>query len=174
MAPPPPQENSRSESVPVVELAPAPPPSVVVVTVDVLTAASELNLQQQKEEDEGKHQVWHYLDVRTGEEMAKGHLHNSHNVPYMFLTPQGKACTKLRGTREKNPEFVEQVSSLFRRDQHILVGCQSGKRSEMACVDLLAAGFVNVKNVGGGYIAWAQTGLPILVPAHCASTTSTS
>jgi rhodanese-related sulfurtransferase len=148
---PPPQEIS-SESGPVVVPAPA-----AVVTVDVLTAASELNQQRQQEEEDEK-QAWKYLDVRTEEEMAKGHLHGSLNVPYMFLTPQG--------TREKNPLFTEQVASLFTTDQHILVGCQSGKRSELACVDLLAAGFMNVKNVGGGYIAWVQNGLPAVVPAH--------
>ncbi|CAM0907195.1 unnamed protein product [Alopecurus aequalis] len=151
MAPPP--QEIRSESVPV----PAP---AVVVTVDVLTAANELKQQRQTDEK----QVWKYLDVRTEEEMAKGHLHNSLNVPYMFVTPQG--------TREKNPLFVEQVASLFTTDQHILVGCQSGKRSELACVDLLAAGFMNVKNVGGGYIAWVQNGLPAVVPVHTAPPTT--
>ena len=54
-----------------------------------LTAASELQLKKQEDEEQ---EVWQYLDVRTGEEMAKGHLHNSLNVPYMFLTPQGKPC----------------------------------------------------------------------------------
>ena len=42
-------------------------------------------------------------------------------------------------------------------------GCQSGKRSELACIDLLAAGFMNVKNVGGGYAAWLHNGLPVTV-----------
>ncbi|XP_047067661.1 thiosulfate sulfurtransferase 18-like [Lolium rigidum] len=150
MAPPP--EEIRSESVP----APAP---AEVVTVDVLTASE---LKQQPQEDEK--QVWKYLDVRTEEEMAKGHLHNSLNVPYMFVTPQG--------TREKNPLFVEQVASLFTTDQHILIGCQSGKRSELACVDLQAAGFMNVKNVGGGYIAWVQNGLPVVEPVPTPPTTA--
>ncbi|KAK1678216.1 hypothetical protein QYE76_039064 [Lolium multiflorum] len=150
MAPPP--EEIRSESVP----APAP---AEVVTVDVLTASE---LKQQPQEDEK--QVWKYLDVRTEEEMAKGHLHNSLNVPYMFVTPQG--------TREKNRLFVEQVASLFTTDQHILIGCQSGKRSELACVDLQAAGFMNVKNVGGGYIAWVQNGLPVVEPVPTPPTTT--
>lgn len=118
----------------------------MVTTVDVVTAASELQQEKQVK----------YLDVRTEEEMSKGHLHGSLNVPYMFLTPQG--------SREKNPEFVEQVASLFTKDQHILVGCQSGKRSELACIDLLAAGFRNVKNVGGGYLAWVDNGFPVHTP----------
>ena len=122
------------------------PPAVGVTTVDVQTAARELQEQQDG---------MMYLDVRTEEEMGKGHIRGSLNVPYFFVTPQG--------TREKNPRFVEQVASLYTTEQHILVGCQSGKRSELACVDLLAAGFMNVKNVGGGYAAWLHNGLPVTV-----------
>ncbi|KAI4976563.1 hypothetical protein ZWY2020_050170 [Hordeum vulgare] len=121
-------------------------PAAGVTTVDVQTAARELQEQQGG---------MAYLDVRTEEEMGKGHVGGSLNVPYFFVTPQG--------TREKNPRFVEQVALLFTTDQHILIGCQSGKRSELACVDLLAAGFMNVKNVGGGYAAWLQSGLPVTV-----------
>ncbi|KAF7099920.1 hypothetical protein CFC21_101498 [Triticum aestivum] len=122
-------------------------PAVAVTTVDVQTAARELQEQQDG---------MMYLDVRTEEEMGKGHIRGSLNVPYFFVTPQA-------GVREKNPRFVEQVGSLFTTDQYILVGCQSGKRSELACVDLLAAGFMNVKNVGGGYAAWLHNGLPVTV-----------
>ncbi|KAK3151915.1 hypothetical protein QOZ80_2BG0152020 [Eleusine coracana subsp. coracana] len=115
-----------------------------VVTVDV-TAARELVASA----------GLRYLDVRTEEEWSKGHLDNSLNVPYMFITSQG---------REKNPLFVEQVASLFTKEEHVVVGCQSGKRSELACVDLLAAGFKNVKNMGGGYAAWLQNGFPVHNP----------
>jgi rhodanese-related sulfurtransferase len=77
-------------------------PAVVVVTVDVLTAARELQLkekqseeeEEEEEEEEDEQVVWQYLDVRTEQEMVEGHLHNSLNVPYMFLTPQGKQCIK--------------------------------------------------------------------------------
>ncbi|XP_048546326.1 thiosulfate sulfurtransferase 18-like [Triticum urartu] len=165
---PPPHENemTRSESAPAtavktvdvqtaatpavgvtpVDVQTAATPAVRVTTVDVQTAARELQEQQDG---------MMYLDVRTEEEMGKGHIGGSLNVPYFFVTPQG--------TREKNPRFVEQVASLYTTEQHILVGCQSGKRSELACVDLLAAGFMNVKNVGGGYAAWLHNGLPVTV-----------
>lgn len=52
-----------------------------MVTVDVWTAARELEAEQ----------YHRYLDVRTEEEMEKGHLHDSLNVPYMFITPQGNS-----------------------------------------------------------------------------------
>jgi hypothetical protein len=35
-------------------------------------------------------------------------------------------------------------------------------------------GFMNVKNVGGGYIAWVQNGLPTVVPLHIPTTTATT
>ncbi|KAG2655321.1 hypothetical protein PVAP13_1KG003601 [Panicum virgatum] len=110
MAPPHQSENS----------APA-----TVTTVDV-TAARDLIAAA------GGHR---YLDVRTEEELSKlGHLvevDRSINVPYMFIPSQG--C------RVKNAQFVEQVASLFTKEEHVVVGCQSGKRSEQACVDLQAA-----------------------------------
>ncbi|KAG2655320.1 hypothetical protein PVAP13_1KG003601 [Panicum virgatum] len=133
MAPPHQSENS----------APA-----TVTTVDV-TAARDLIAAA------GGHR---YLDVRTEEELSKlGHLvevDRSINVPYMFIPSQA-------GCRVKNAQFVEQVASLFTKEEHVVVGCQSGKRSEQACVDLQAAGFKNVKNMGGGYLAWLHHGFPV-------------
>ncbi|XBH76968.1 hypothetical protein VPH35_103518 [Triticum aestivum] len=54
--------------------------AVAVTTVDVQTAARELQEQQDG---------MMYLDVRTEEEMGKGHIRGSLNVPYFFVTPQG-------------------------------------------------------------------------------------
>ncbi|KAM0950068.1 putative thiosulfate sulfurtransferase [Dioscorea sansibarensis] len=88
-----------------------------------------------------------YLDVRTIEEFDKGHVDNAINVPYMFSTPEG---------RVKNTEFVEQVSFECKKEDHIVVGCQSGVRSLYATEDLVNAGYKYVKNMGGGYLAWVQ------------------
>ncbi|XP_062224665.1 uncharacterized protein LOC133923279 [Phragmites australis] len=134
MAPPPHESDGSS---PAAEIP-------AVVTADV-TAARDLVTS-------AGHR---YLDVRTEEELSKGHLENTLNVPYMFITPQG---------RMKNPAFVERVASLFTKQEHVVVGCQSGKRSELACIDLQAAGFKNVKNMGGGYIAWVDNGFPVHIP----------
>ncbi|KAG6773793.1 hypothetical protein POTOM_021110 [Populus tomentosa] len=60
----------------------------------------------------------------------------------------------------KNPKFVEEVSSHFRKHDEIIVGCQLGKRSMMAATDLLAAGFTAVTDIAGGFAAWTQNGLP--------------
>ncbi|CAJ2646708.1 unnamed protein product [Trifolium pratense] len=39
----------------------------------------------------------------------------------------------------KNSNFVKEVSSQFRKEDEIIVGCQLGKRSMMAATDLLAS-----------------------------------
>uniref|UniRef100_M4F7Y0 Rhodanese domain-containing protein n=1 Tax=Brassica campestris TaxID=3711 RepID=M4F7Y0_BRACM len=95
-----------------------------------------------------------YLDVRTPEEFSQGHATGAINVPYMN-----------RGNffafwMSKNPNFLEQVSSHFGKGDEVLVGCQSGGRSLRATAELLDAGFTGVKDISGGYSAWAQNGLP--------------
>ncbi|KAM7520073.1 hypothetical protein LguiB_019035 [Lonicera macranthoides] len=98
-----------------------------------------------------------YLDVRTKEEFKKGHVdvENALNIPYMFNTPEG---------RVKNPQFLEQVLAACSKDDHLLVGCQSGVRSLYATTDLLKAEFKHVYNMGGGYLAWVENGLAVKKP----------
>ncbi|PIN15026.1 Rhodanese-related sulfurtransferase [Handroanthus impetiginosus] len=114
-----------------------------VITVDVHTAKNLLN------------QGHRYLDVRTEEEFKNGHVENALNIPYMFNTPQG---------RLKNPNFMDKVLALFGKEDHLIVGCQSGVRSVYATTDLLHADFKHVFNMGGGYIAWVDSGLPATKP----------
>ncbi|XP_019423887.1 PREDICTED: thiosulfate sulfurtransferase 16, chloroplastic-like [Lupinus angustifolius] len=95
-----------------------------------------------------------YLDVRTQEEFNAGHAIDAVNIPYMFKAGSGMT---------KNPDFVKEVSSHFRKDDEILVGCQLGKRSMMAANNLLAAGFIGVTDIAGGYAAWTQNGLPTIL-----------
>ncbi|KAL8240513.1 hypothetical protein R6Q59_013868 [Mikania micrantha] len=100
---------------------------------------------------------YRYLDVRTKEEFMKGHVDfdDALNIPYMFVTHQG---------RVKNENFLEQVLSLCNKGDHLVVGCQSGIRSVYASNILLEAGFKNVYNMGGGYVAWVENDLPVLTP----------
>ncbi|CAD6261276.1 unnamed protein product [Miscanthus lutarioriparius] len=62
---------------------------------------------------------------------------------------------------EKNTQFIAQVAADFDKEDNIVVGCKSGVRSELACADLMAAGFRNVKNIEGGYTAWVENGLAV-------------
>ncbi|OEL29751.1 hypothetical protein BAE44_0009229 [Dichanthelium oligosanthes] len=120
-----------------------------------------------------------YLDVRTEEEFRNGHVKDSLNVPYVFFTSQGKSPKQLvfrsyignTSGKEKNPKFIEQIHvdlylACSCADPHFFSwkGCKSGVRSELACIDLMAAGFDNVKNLEGGYVAWVENGCAVKKP----------
>ncbi|KAL6144092.1 PREDICTED: rhodanese-like domain-containing protein 19, mitochondrial [Fragaria vesca subsp. vesca] len=90
-----------------------------------------------------------YLDVRTSEEFNTSHIENAINVPYMFKTQEGKV---------KNPEFLIRISSILKKQDHLVVGCNSGGRSLKACVDLLNEGFEHVTNMERGYSSWVDNG----------------
>ncbi|XP_020415772.1 rhodanese-like domain-containing protein 19, mitochondrial isoform X2 [Prunus persica] len=106
-----------------------------VASVDVYTAKGLLSVGHR------------YLDVRTVEEFNKSHVENALNIPYMFITEEG---------RVKNPEFLTQISSILKKQDHLVVGCNSGGRSLKACVDLLNevsfSGFPACDEHGGGLL----------------------
>ncbi|XP_076919558.1 thiosulfate sulfurtransferase 18-like [Bidens hawaiensis] len=116
-----------------------------VITIDVLKPYDLLYNGQ-----------YRYLDVRTEEEFKNGHVSVGDvlNVPSMIDTPEG---------RVKNPDFLEEVLQVSTKDDYPIVGCQGGGRSLNATIDLVDAGFKNVYNMGGGYLAWVQNGLPVAV-----------
>lgn len=93
-----------------------------------------------------------YLDVRTEGEFAGGHPAGAVNVPYMYSTGSGMA---------KNSHFIDQVLAIFGKDDEIIIGCQSGKRSLMAAAELCSAGFTAVTDIAGGFSTWRENGLPI-------------
>ncbi|RLN11851.1 thiosulfate sulfurtransferase 16, chloroplastic-like [Panicum miliaceum] len=98
------------------------------------------------------HQAGHrYLDVRTEGEFSAGHPEGAVNIPYMNKTGSGMT---------KNTHFLEQVSRIFGKDDEIIVGCQSGKRSLMAATELCSAGFTAVTDIAGGFSSWRDNGLP--------------
>ncbi|KAL0758811.1 hypothetical protein Bca101_074961 [Brassica carinata] len=109
-----------------------------VESVDVYTAKGLLTI--------GHHR---YLDVRTNEEFAKSHFDDALNIPYMFKTDEGRIV---------NPDFLPQVSSVCKKDDNLIVACNSGGRATRACVDLLNAGYEHVANMEGGYSAWVDAG----------------
>ncbi|KAJ4913981.1 hypothetical protein Rs2_08602 [Raphanus sativus] len=93
-----------------------------------------------------------YLDVRTPDEFSIGHPCSAINVPYMYRVGSGMV---------KNPSFLRQVSSHFRKHDEIIIGCESGERSLMASTELLTAGFTGVTDIAGGYVAWTENELPV-------------
>uniref|UniRef100_A0A1J3IUN4 Rhodanese-like domain-containing protein 15, chloroplastic n=1 Tax=Noccaea caerulescens TaxID=107243 RepID=A0A1J3IUN4_NOCCA len=95
---------------------------------------------------------YRYLDVRTPDEFSIGHPSSAINVPYMYRVGSGMV---------KNPSFLREVSSRFRKHDEIIIGCESGEMSFMASADLLTAGFTGITDIAGGYVAWTENELPV-------------
>ena len=88
-----------------------------------------------------------YLDVRTPEEFEAGHAEGAKNIPVMF---------KKAGGMTPNEDFMSKVQQEFpEKEQSMVVGCQSGKRSAMAINKMEEAGYTGLINLGGGYGAWS-------------------
>jgi len=84
-----------------------------------------------------------YVDVRRPEEFANGHAPGAVN-----FNVQGE-------------KFVESVAQAFPdKDAKILVGCQSGARSTMACSQL-ADKYPNLVNFKGSFNSWQGANMPV-------------
>ena len=101
-----------------------------------------------------------YLDVRTPEEFDAGHPAGARNVPVLLLDP---ATRRPR----PNPEFLAVVQRHLASATPLLVGCQSGMRSQRACEMLAEASYTDLANVRGGFggsedtAGWKESGLPV-------------
>jgi rhodanese-related sulfurtransferase len=107
-----------------------------------------------------------YLDVRTAEEFANGHVPGAVNIPAMLPDPVSRRMAP-------NPNFVDAVLAGYPKDKKIICGCQMGGRSQFAADQLTQAGFSDVSNMQGGFggakdpmgrvIApgWLQSGFPV-------------
>ncbi|NNL04964.1 MAG: rhodanese-like domain-containing protein [Xanthomonadales bacterium] len=72
----------------------------------------------------------HWVDVRTAQEYAAGHVEGAVNIPYT--------------------EIVERVGEVTDdKDATLYLYCRSGRRSGIATEALEAAGFSQVVNAGG-------------------------
>ena len=84
-----------------------------------------------------------YIDVRTVEEFAQGHVPGSYNIPIFFLSGLGM---------QPNPAFLAAVTRHFTKDQKIVFGCKSGGRSARACELLAQHGYAHLINMAGGFV----------------------
>ena len=115
--------------------------------------------------DEG----WTYLDVRSVEEFAEGHVPGAYNIPLLFKGPLGM---------QPNPDFLAQVQKNFEPGTQLVLGCKAGGRSAHACEALAASGFTALVNMDGGFHGrrdpdsgeviqgWAACGLPTTLEAQ--------
>ena len=83
------------------------------------------------------------LDVRQPEEFAEGHLAQAINLDWLNQTV-----------------FINGLAKLNKQKTYY-VYCRSGRRSQAAAEKLKAEGF-QVIDLKGGYLHWAEAGMPIV------------
>jgi rhodanese-related sulfurtransferase len=103
-----------------------------------------------------------YVDVRSEPEFEKGHPPGALNVPFMHKGPGGL---------QPNPEFASVMQAAFARDARLIIGCQSGGRSQKAVRVLTDAGYTALRELRTGWEGardafgrpdpgWIKKGLP--------------
>jgi len=80
-----------------------------------------------------------FIDVRTPEEYAEGHIAGARLIPLQ--------------------ELAQRLSEVP-KDKRVYVYCHSGRRSAAAARQLAEAGFTNIENIVGGITAWLEAGYP--------------
>lgn len=97
--------------------------------VDTLVATQMVNQQ---------HAV--FVDVRSAEEYAKGHIPQARSLPLDQI--DGRAQT-------------------LPKNKPLIVVCATGRNAGAAATQLKAKGLENVVTLNGGMTAWQQAGLPV-------------
>jgi rhodanese-related sulfurtransferase len=107
-----------------------------------------------------------YIDVRTEREFAAGHPAGAVNVPVLLPDQTGRP-------NQLNQDFVSVIEANFPRETPVILGCQSGMRSQRGAELLARAGYADVSNMRGGFgggrdastgaavVGWAAAGLPV-------------
>jgi rhodanese-related sulfurtransferase len=89
------------------------------------------------------------LDVRNQSEYDLGHLYDSVLIPLYELDDR-----------------INELTAQLNMNDKIIVYCQAGSRSAIACEILAEHGFTRVYNMLGGITAWMQANYPISTSYH--------
>jgi rhodanese-related sulfurtransferase len=100
-----------------------------------------------------------YVDVRTEAEFEAGHVPGAYNVPVSRKSVP-------------NPDFLAVIATHFAKDSRLIVGCQTGSRSQRAVNLLAEAGYTSLVELRTGFggsrdafgrpePGWSKKGLPI-------------
>ena len=95
------------------------------------------------------------IDVRTRPEYQfVGHAPNAYLFPYAFFNPKiaKKDDIYEYSFSEKNKDFVDEISKVFKKTDNLLIISRDGTRSALAAKDLIDAGFKKVFDVGDGFL----------------------
>ncbi|NWF39686.1 rhodanese-like domain-containing protein [Mariprofundus sp. NF] len=84
-----------------------------------------------------------FIDVRTPEEYAEGHIEGAMLIPVQ--------------------ELAERISEVP-KDVQVYLYCHSGRRSANAASMLAKAGYTNIENLLGGITAWKEATHPVVKP----------
>lgn len=98
-----------------------------------------------------KHKSHLIIDIREPSEYAQGYIEGAINVP--------------RGVLEfrTDPSYPGSIPSLYDKSAEIVLYCRSGARSALAAKSLIELGYKAVASMAGGYLAWEEAKLPVVV-----------
>ncbi len=82
-----------------------------------------------------------FIDVRTPEEYAEGHIEGALLIPVQELE------SRLAG---------------IPHDKQVYIYCRSGRRSARAAAMLAGAGYSNIENIVGGILQWQAASYPVV------------
>ena len=85
-----------------------------------------------------------YLDVRSEQEFSLGHPEDAYNLALQHMGEQGMV---------DNPDFVRAAQAAFGKDDRLVIGCRSGRRSMRAAQMLIDVGFTQVIEQRAGFEA---------------------
>lgn len=123
---------------------------LVAEAKDLVVEISVLELAQRMDENELV-----IIDVREPDEFLAGHIEASINYPRgvleMKIHNHPCACNELNAQAA-----LEKLAHL-----PIYLICRSGARSALAALSLKQMGFEEVYSIAGGFMAWAEQGLPV-------------
>jgi rhodanese-related sulfurtransferase len=95
------------------------------------------------------------VDVRESSEHEQGHIRGALLVPRGILEAAADPAY---------PKHMPELSSA--RERNVVLYCATGGRSALAADTLQLMGFVNVVSLDGGFVRWAQEGLPVVKEAR--------
>jgi thiosulfate/3-mercaptopyruvate sulfurtransferase len=99
--------------------------------------------------------IFTILDARTPQEFMSGHLPNSKLIPFT----EGIGYDKLF----QNKDFLENLfyQNQLSKDSQIVCYCMHGHRASSLFLQLVIAGYQNVKLYDGSFVDWHGRGLPL-------------
>jgi len=70
-----------------------------------------------------------------------------------------------KGVMLQDPDFVAKIEAILdSKSEPVAVSCRSGARSAKAAGLLASAGFSDVSDIKGGFMAWRDQGMPVDMP----------